>query len=509
MKLLGCVFASAMGMNTIPSVFNVQVAKTCPADEPNAFQKMLAEFKSVTVSQVTISFDSNIQDVKSLMGTKAQIRQLNNRPKNCKPPINRKALKKAQAESTDGILSFTFNCPSVEASGVFVTARGKFCPIYEDARVLTKERLLMMSEWSEWSECDCDSETQTRTKTCEGPFCDAEIITESQSCSDQCLQCDDGFRAINNEFCMDIDECSENPYICAENASCINTEGSYECDCALYGDGKHLCVEPGPCLPGGSGVCDCFQPHFNFTMNTYWNNTADSCSFEYTIDPMQDAGVQVGDWNVQLDMPFAAAITGLWRANNPAGNLGYSHTFYPMFFNLNGLDTSLTFHAEAAGSCDSLIWAAEDIDFTYCTSEYVEPTTTMAPPAPTFKAETVPAWSAPPEPEIVLQDEECMEMDVQNQGGWVNEDGTNKRQMSINLDLDGDNAHNWRIDLNPSSPIEDIKTWNAEWDSGSVFTAKEYNSVISSSLSFNFILCSDDIDIEISPVACFNRESKP
>ena len=42
--------------------------------------------------------------------------------------------KKAQAESTDGILSFTFNCPSVEASGVFVTARGKFCPIYEDAR---------------------------------------------------------------------------------------------------------------------------------------------------------------------------------------------------------------------------------------------------------------------------------------------------------------------------------------------------------------------------------------
>ena len=42
----------------------------------------------------------------------------------------------------------------------------------------------------------------------------------------------------------DIDECSEENFTCHPNATCINTQGSYNCQCkdGFEGDGKKNCT---------------------------------------------------------------------------------------------------------------------------------------------------------------------------------------------------------------------------------------------------------------------------
>ena len=44
--------------------------------------------------------------------------------------------------------------------------------------------------------------------------------------------------------CPDVDECALNIHSCVENASCINTKGSYECRCndGFEGDGRIQCL---------------------------------------------------------------------------------------------------------------------------------------------------------------------------------------------------------------------------------------------------------------------------
>ena len=45
----------------------------------------------------------------------------------------------------------------------------------------------------------------------------------------------------------DIDECKTNP--CQENAECVNTEGSYDCDCVLgYRPENGGCVDVNECM---------------------------------------------------------------------------------------------------------------------------------------------------------------------------------------------------------------------------------------------------------------------
>ena len=81
---------------------------------------------------------------------------------------------------------------------------------------------------------------------------------------------------MENEICVDIDECAgdiggDDPP-CAENADCINNEGSFTCKCAdgFSGDGV-TCVNSNECVSGnhnchveancidrvGSFICQC------------------------------------------------------------------------------------------------------------------------------------------------------------------------------------------------------------------------------------------------------------
>ena len=44
------------------------------------------------------------------------------------------------------------------------------------------------------------------------------------------VECDHGFKVSSENVCEDINECDDTP--CNDPATCINTEGSFECQCA-------------------------------------------------------------------------------------------------------------------------------------------------------------------------------------------------------------------------------------------------------------------------------------
>jgi len=52
-------------------------------------------------------------------------------------------------------------------------------------------------------------------------------------------------------MCSDINECETGDFECDDNAECINTEGSYECNCnnGYEGDGKN-CFDVNECDKG-------------------------------------------------------------------------------------------------------------------------------------------------------------------------------------------------------------------------------------------------------------------
>ena len=46
--------------------------------------------------------------------------------------------------------------------------------------------------------------------------------------SDKCLQCNKGFRKVE-ESCLDIDECQEGLAQCQSHQKCVNKHGTYDC----------------------------------------------------------------------------------------------------------------------------------------------------------------------------------------------------------------------------------------------------------------------------------------
>ena len=68
--------------------------------------------------------------------------------------------------------------------------------------------------------------------------CDHNCTSTEVSYYCSCLP---GYRLVNNTNCIDIDECTEGSDTCHANATCMNTVGSFSCDCnGLYtGDGEN------------------------------------------------------------------------------------------------------------------------------------------------------------------------------------------------------------------------------------------------------------------------------
>ena len=99
-------------------------------------------------------------------------------------------------------------------------------------------------------ECACQTGFFGTGQKCERGQCQDSVCADNKICksltSIDCV-CKDGFSDGVNDTCDDIDECSllKN---CDTHAKCINSPGSYLCECGLgfYGDGK-TCLE-GDCV---------------------------------------------------------------------------------------------------------------------------------------------------------------------------------------------------------------------------------------------------------------------
>lgn len=103
--------------------------------------------------------------------------------------------------------------------------------------------------------CGSDvDECAAGTATCsERSFC---VDTQgSYTC-----ECNNGYKP-SGEDCVDVDECEGDVHSCSEYATCTNTDGSYTCECneGYQGDGKTCEKTIGPCdlSPCGShAICE-------------------------------------------------------------------------------------------------------------------------------------------------------------------------------------------------------------------------------------------------------------
>ncbi|XP_076236207.1 uncharacterized protein LOC143180395 [Calliopsis andreniformis] len=63
-------------------------------------------------------------------------------------------------------------------------------------------------------------------------------------------KCDEGSRYVRNRGCVDIDECKEIPDACSSNEECVNTKGSFICNCRVGFRRENLtqaCVDINEC----------------------------------------------------------------------------------------------------------------------------------------------------------------------------------------------------------------------------------------------------------------------
>ena len=112
----------------------------------------------------------------------------------------------------------------------------------------------------------------------EGEICDLDECQDENlnTCDDEvgiCTNTIGGFECScptsgyldvngNGEECQDIDECSDDPNLCDSNAFCTNIPGSFICECndGFQGDGINNCTDIDECSSSNSNNCDTLAP---------------------------------------------------------------------------------------------------------------------------------------------------------------------------------------------------------------------------------------------------------
>lgn len=515
------------GTNILPADWHV--AKKMPKCGNDSFRLLRSHLlvpNSLPVTEVKATFDMNKSTKNDLKGLKVLTKQGGKMKPACKA-VSPKMLRNAPMND-DNTMEISFSCKKTVTNEVELVARGKACPVAVAFEAYTDEVLEAYSEWSDYSECKCPEETKTRSRTCEGVACKSEVETETVSCAENtCVKCDPGYESINNEPCVDIDEC-QSANACAENAICTNSPGSFECNCeeGLWGDGYNFCMDPAPCHPGGDDSgCTCDDYGGVVNMTTFWNTTqsdgSDNCQLELIMNE-HDSSTQVGSWKMNVQFELEASVTGLWRAETNQDLTAFDHTFYPRHFNLNGLTTSLKYHINIPNVDCNVITEDFMDDFVsaqYCTSVYTEPTTTTTTTTTTTPI-TVGPVTTEPAPELVLGDQICDEVPIKFVTKWNQDENTLTQQFEISLSRRSTNAHDWSINLNPSDSthIADVQSFKTVVEEFTLFLPHDWNKVLPAEKQrkFGFMVTQteqaegsgvqDDEIITLHPTFCYKPE---
>jgi len=92
--------------------------------------------------------------------------------------------------------------------------------------------------------------------------------------------CNPGFKAIDANTCIDIDECKTNTHNCHPDATCINSYGSFSCSCnrGFAGNGTH-CEPIGECTCWGDPHCVLYDDKlYHFYGPCTYIMTRDNCA---------------------------------------------------------------------------------------------------------------------------------------------------------------------------------------------------------------------------------------
>ena len=101
--------------------------------------------------------------------------------------------------------------------------------------------------------------------------CDSGYSGDGKQCY---ISCKEGYERDAKLGCVDFDECSTSQHKCDQNSDCLNTSGSYECNCRdnFFGDGKFCfpgecsefnCPENQICVSSSKLDCKCKEGYFN------------------------------------------------------------------------------------------------------------------------------------------------------------------------------------------------------------------------------------------------------
>ena len=113
-------------------------------------------------------------------------------------------------------------------------------------------------------QCSCRTGFSGTGQKCQKGQCQDSICAENKKCLSlntfDCV-CKAGFVDGFNDTCIDIDECLPHANTCHDQADCINSPGSYSCECQIgfHGNGT-ICVE-GDCVDSDCQVNEqCINP---------------------------------------------------------------------------------------------------------------------------------------------------------------------------------------------------------------------------------------------------------
>ena len=67
-------------------------------------------------------------------------------------------------------------------------------------------------------------------------------VCDDENCNDECTACNNGYELDGDSICVDIDECDIGTDNCGTGTVCVNSDGSFNCECANgYTDMDMVC----------------------------------------------------------------------------------------------------------------------------------------------------------------------------------------------------------------------------------------------------------------------------